>query len=267
MRSVAWTAWWALALGCRPASPSGGWALWAVEYARSEGVPVDRLVEGAADEASVDMSWLFYVAVGPERVVLVDAGHDFAEEDPRVEAWSVREHRPVAEALGRLGLDPADVTDVVLTHHHWDHVDGLPTFRGATVHAVWEEWEVLRSREAGLVGAIEEEGRLSGHGRGPAEVAPGIVLDERGHHTEHSAIVEVDCGFPAVVLMDAAYLYRNVEEGLPIASTPDPEGNVADVRALAERAEREGGVVLPGHDPEVFERHPGGIAGLAAVCP
>ena len=32
------------------------------------------------------------------------------------------------EAVAKLGLKPADITDVIITHMHWDHADGMDLF-------------------------------------------------------------------------------------------------------------------------------------------
>lgn len=52
---------------------------------------------------------------GQDEVILVDAG-----------SYAYRE--PLIERLGRLGLGREDVTSVVLTHCHWDHICNYPLF-------------------------------------------------------------------------------------------------------------------------------------------
>ncbi|GAA3873389.1 MBL fold metallo-hydrolase [Streptomyces sedi] len=80
-----------------------------------------------------------------DRLVAVDTGigrGDIASPEARLgKEWIAS----VAPALDRdetlfarvaaLGLDPRDVSDVVLTHHHRDHVGGLSDFPRARVHA------------------------------------------------------------------------------------------------------------------------------------
>lgn len=111
-------------LGC--AEPD--WRLTAVRWAQSEGVAVERLVPGVP--GTVDMAWSFFLLEGHGRVVLIDAGSDRMAE--RAEAWQLREWVRPAEALAGL-VDPATVTDIVLTHDHWDHAEGVRDFPGAWV--------------------------------------------------------------------------------------------------------------------------------------
>jgi len=246
-----------LVLTLLPASLSAQqapWTLHAVEHARSDDLPALRLLRSADLGARLEMSWLFHVARRGDRVVLIDVGTDVFGRDPRRrQAWRVSSHRPVTDALAALDLRPADVTDVVLTHHHWDHVGALRLFRHARVHTHRGTWSRIPDH---LTRDIEANLDL--------DAAP-LPLRVAGRHTRHHLMVDVRCADRTVVLAgDAAYLYRNVEDALPVAVTHDPEGNVRDVQAARERVGA--GNVLPGHDPAVFERHPGPARGVATIC-
>ncbi|MHC4946977.1 MAG: MBL fold metallo-hydrolase [Planctomycetota bacterium] len=82
--------------------------------------------------------------------VLVETGYG--------EKWSGKERdlfalerRTVVDALGEVGVDPADVDHVVVTHLHFDHAGALtrrgpdeapvPTFPNAAVHVQRTEWD------------------------------------------------------------------------------------------------------------------------------
>jgi glyoxylase-like metal-dependent hydrolase (beta-lactamase superfamily II) len=214
---------------------------------------------------TVDMSWYFFVVVGHGRVTLVDVGTDALSRPGRNELrrrWAIARATDVSSALSRTGLSPDDVTDVVLTHHHWDHVGALGRFDSATVHAHPREWRRVPAR---LRSSVEDSARLSTFAETGAELWPGFTVREAGRHTEHQVMVELACERgPVVIASDAAYLHRNVEERKPVAVTVDRRGNVADVRAAAERVGPAN--VLPGHDPALFERHPSPVRGVAAIC-
>ncbi len=221
------------------------WALFALEYARSADLPLARLVDGAAPDEVVDMSWYFWLAVGHGRVVLIDTGTDRFAEQPGGKLstrWSIDRTRSVLDTLAAAGLGADDVTDVILTHRHWDHVGGLRHFDRATVHAHADEWEAVdRAGFDGVAAPIEAT---------PATPLPDLVILEAGRHTAHHCVVELPCGgAPLVIGGDGAYLFRDM----------------GDLRALQERAGHDR--VLPGHDPEVFERFDSPHVGIARICP
>jgi glyoxylase-like metal-dependent hydrolase (beta-lactamase superfamily II) len=116
------------------------------------------------------------------------------------------------------------------------------------------------------VAAIEDTGRLSGFQTTPYRPFAGVTVREAGRHTPHHCVVEIRCADRTVAIAgDGAYLYRNLEEGRPVAEATDAAGNVADMQALQGRVGPRG-QVLPGHEPQVFDRHPSGIDGLARIC-
>jgi glyoxylase-like metal-dependent hydrolase (beta-lactamase superfamily II) len=211
------------------------------------------------------MSWYFFIVVGYGRVVLVDCGTDAFTRpgrDALRRRWSIRYAVTVEEALGRLGLAHDDVTDVVLTHHHWDHVGALGELTSARVHANVDEWRAVPPR---LRRPVESSGRFRPINGPRVTLWPGFLVREAGLHTAHHSMVEIDCENGGVVIVsDAAYLYQSIDEGLSSAVSTDPQQNVRDVADAVLRVERDH--VLPGHDPEIFARHPSGAPGVALIC-
>lgn len=246
----------------RPLVGAPAWRLFAVELARSSGVPARRLIQDAEPDERVAMSFYFFVAVGHGRVVLVDCGSDALLRAGMQRRWSIARAVSVEAALEKVGLSPGDVTDVVLTHHHWDHVGGLGLFSRATVHVHRGEWERVPSR---VRRDVEADGRVDFVSGARDALWPGLSVREAGLHTRHHLMVELRCRERRVILAgDAAYLYRNIAERRAVAVTASPSRNVADV---AEAAREVGAAnVVPGHDPAVFERYPSPGRGVAAIC-
>jgi len=89
------------------------------------------------------------------------------------------------------------------------------------------------------------------------EIVPGVRVLPLGCHSPGSqgVLVETYLG-PAVIAGDVVYKYENIERERPTRS-PDPRAcreAMAKIRGLAD-------IVLPGHDPLVLGRWPGGIIG------
>ncbi len=96
----------------------------------------------------------------------------------------VPEAAPILAALDQRGWI---LSDVILTHHHWDHVDGLTDLLAAAPARVW--------------GAAADAHRLPplDHAVAEGDVVPigalsGEVLDVSGHTVGHIALYFADAG-------------------------------------------------------------------------
>jgi len=87
-----------------------------------------------------------------------------------------------------------------------------------------------------------------------------------GGHAAGLQVVRVQTAGGVVVLAsDAAHLYENLEADRPtwiVHSLPDMYDAFDRVRELA----GDGGVIVPGHDPEVVRRFPAAGTGLEDVA-
>ena len=248
----------------------------AVRYATLAGFPVRGLVAGADSSRTMDIAMAVWVLRGGGRVVLVDAGF---YRDKFVDRWKPVDHVRPDLALAPLGLAPEDVTDLVVTHVHWDHLDGADLFPRARVWIQKEEYEhhvgpdgsvldrAIDPADAVMLAELKAAGRVElveGDGR---EFLPGISAYTGGRHTFASQYLGVRTPAGTVVVAsDNCYLYENLERGVAIAQTLDAASNLAaQERMVALAAAPE--LVVPGHDPAVFERFPGPGAGLARIAP
>src|SRR5512140_3557047 len=96
--------------------------VFAVRFGTLPQFPLSGLVAGADKNTKLDIPVMVWVLKGSDgRVVLVDSGF-YAEKF--VTRWKVQGFATPAAAVARLGIQPEQVTDVILTHMHWDHADG-----------------------------------------------------------------------------------------------------------------------------------------------
>ncbi len=89
-----------------------------------DGTQIDILVQGFPGKSVCHggLGWSTVVLIrGGGRVALVDAG-----------TFSMR--KLVIDGLKARGLTPRDVTDLILTHSHWDHSINWPLFRHARIY-------------------------------------------------------------------------------------------------------------------------------------
>lgn len=97
-------------------------------------------------------------------------------------------------SLRAAGVEPSQVTDIFISHHHQDHVgglvqaDGKRAFANAKIHLSAPEWETIKADTgaAALVAAIAPNVETFQPG---AEIVPGVVkaVALSGHTPGHSA--------------------------------------------------------------------------------
>jgi N-acyl homoserine lactone hydrolase len=185
---------------------------------------------------------------GNGRVALVDVG-------------SFGYRRLLVERLAARGLKPADVTDVLLTHAHYDHCVNWLAFANATVHVGAEElaWAVkepygLTSVPELYVRELERSAQVRRVSSGEV-VIPGITAaDAPGHTPGHLVFVLSGADRDVIFTGDAA---KNRAE--LISREADMTYDAAISRRSIERIwelwrRRPGSVVVPGHDlPMILE--------------
>jgi glyoxylase-like metal-dependent hydrolase (beta-lactamase superfamily II) len=131
------------------------WEIIAVRCGRmssTKGALYHRFSAYEEPDAPQDMDYFFYVLFSPAgRITLVDCGFSVEEVGRRPGRETVI---TVAEALARLGVDPGTVTDLIVTHFHWDHIGNLDLFDGADIFVPGTElafWESATSRQPQFV--------------------------------------------------------------------------------------------------------------------
>jgi glyoxylase-like metal-dependent hydrolase (beta-lactamase superfamily II) len=208
------------------------------------------------------------------RNVLFDAGF---HRDDLINRWHPVDFVPPSEAVARAGVKPDDVTDVVISHVHWDHLDGVDLFPKARVWIQREEFEhhvgpngevkdhAITPTDAKLLADLARDGRLMLVDGDAKEIIPGITAYIGGKHTYQSQFLTVHTTVGTVVLAsDNVYLYENLARHVPIAQTLDAASNLrAQERMLTLASDPK--FIVPGHDPEVFTRFPTPGNGVAWI--
>jgi glyoxylase-like metal-dependent hydrolase (beta-lactamase superfamily II) len=154
------------------------------------------------DDGALELALGGFLVRTGDRVVLVDTGAGRIDNDKYHGGALLR-------SLAALGVAPGDVTDVVLTHLHFDHV-GWATQRGEVVfpratyrcHAAdWSHFVDGPSPEAGAVRKLSPLTERLELFDADATLAPGIDVRHAPGHTPGSAIVVVSSGEDRAVLL------------------------------------------------------------------
>jgi len=253
-------------------------ARWDVHAVRFASIPfqVSGLIQGADPSRRLDIAMMVWVLRGPNnRVAIVDSG--FYREKFMTRWKPADYHKPSEAVQAALGIEPGQVTDVIISHIHWDHADGADLFPNARIWLQKEEYahhisdtggvldRAIDADVATMLHGIKAAGRVSLVDGDDQEIMPGVRVYTGGKHTFASQYVGVQTRSGTVILAsDNAYLYENLEKKIPIAQTLDAASNLA---AQARMLTLAGSLakIVPGHDPAVFDRFPIVKPGVARI--
>ena len=252
--------------------------LFAIRFGVIPAFQVSGLVAGADQSRRLDIPVMVWLLKGENSRVLVDSG--FYRSD-LVERWKVRDFRRPSDAVLAAGVRPEEVTDIIISHAHWDHAGGIELFPKATIWIQRREYEYYtgeawhaRNTHGGIdrndilaLVRANTDGRVRFVEGDDQEIIPGIRCYTGGRHTQASQYVSVrSANGTAVFTSDNVYLYENLEKRVPIAQTLDAASNLVAqdrIRGLASRP----ALIVPGHDPAVFERFAKIAEGVVRIAP
>jgi glyoxylase-like metal-dependent hydrolase (beta-lactamase superfamily II) len=250
------------------ASSKPEYSIEAIRFANSPGDSVASLVMGAPKDETIDTVYIIWLIRGGGRNILFDSGF---HRERYFREWTITDYLRPDEALRLAGVKPEEVTDVVISHAHWDHLGGIDLFPKATVwiqkdefryytgeawqpggHHVWIDPDDVQQ----LV-RLNTEGRLRLVDGDNVEIFPGIRAYTGGRHTFASQYLRVDGHPPFVLASDNIYLYRNLAEHKPSVtfSEADYPANIKSQERMVELAGSPDRVV-PGHDALQFKKFP-----------
>ena len=129
-----------LGLATMPAAPQTAkpvYEVYAVRYGVIQDFPVAGLVKDADPARKLDIAMMVWLVKGNGRNIVVDSGfyHERLFKD-----WKIKDFVRPSEALLQAGVKPEEVTDVIITHMHWDHADGMDLFPKARIWIQKDEY-------------------------------------------------------------------------------------------------------------------------------
>jgi N-acyl homoserine lactone hydrolase len=237
--------------------PSSGWRR-----------QLDLFTPGAFSDPLPIHCW----AVEHEGVLrLVDTGETAAARDVPFARMEVAPEQELPAAMAAAGLSLDDVSEVVLTHAHGDHIDGLVHVRA---RALINDTElrylgsptaramrrILRQPlppgfapepfvlDGGPFGAFPRSRNLSDDGRIVAIATP-------GHTPGHLSVICVDDSGRHVLLAgDATDSLEQLHARRADAVAPDPKVHTATLETILAHCAQHPTVYLPSHDPDSAAR-------------
>jgi len=245
--------------------PKETYRVYAIKYAHHERRSPANFLGGDAHDVPMPLDYFVWAVVGKTHTYLVDTGFDNVAADRRGRVIT----RPIQDGLRAIGIDPASVRDVIITHMHYDHAGNRDLFPNARYHVQDKEMAFCTGRcmchhplahhfEPADVASMVLKlfaGRVAFHD-GDGMIAPGLSVHHMGGHTAGLQVVRVwtEKGW-MVLASDASHFYANMQDRRPfpaLYNIGDMMEAFGRIYSLADAP----GLVIPGHDPLVLQRFP-----------
>lgn len=242
------------------------WEVHAIKYAeRNTRTRADSFLFDDDHGTQHPMDYFMWLLQRGDQTILVDTGYDEAEAKERGRPILKNPH----EALRPFGVSPDQISDVIVTHLHYDHAGGLHLFPNAQLHLQAAEMEfatgpcmchpLARFAFSGnhVCEAVQRlyAGKLTFYD-GDGQIAEGVTVHRTGGHSRGMQAVRVltSAGY-LVLASDASHYYENFAAHMPfplVVDVQDALDAFVKLEALASAPK----LIVPGHDPLVTQVFP-----------
>ena len=260
----------AFALKAFPQSPA--YEVYALRFTSMKDLtPTSMWAMHAPKNDSVKINFVFWLIKGNNgKNILVDAG--FLKDIPEAKEFGPVNYVRPDSMLLKVGVHAENITDIILSHPHWDHIDGVSLFPNAHiwiqkedfngfVGAAWQKnvgdtgfdkRDVTKMVELNLAGKVT---LVNGDDQ---EIIPGIKVYTGSRHTFNSQYVLVKTGKDRIILAsDNIWVYYSLEHMIsaPSYGTLDTIGYVKAMQRMKILAS-DIKYIIPGHDSKMFSMFP-----------
>jgi len=135
------------------------------------------IFKGGSKDRLLPISFVIYLIQTENKNILVDVGCDDGA------GFEMSIFKKPVEVLKEYGLAPKNITDVVITHAHHDHIEALNYYKHSTVHIQKDEYPPAKKyiTEELKIHLIDNE----------YELAEKVIVRKIGGHSKGSCIVIV----------------------------------------------------------------------------
>lgn len=223
--------------------------LYAVKYGFSE-FPESSIYYQGEKNKKAPFAWMFYILKGSGRIILVDTGFS---DSSYVRQFGVTLKDPL-ELLESSGITPEDVTHVIITHSHFDHIGLVNKYKNAKIIIHKDALDFFFKVDKRAAQELSESENLEVF-KDKITLFDSILVYPVGGHAPGSSVLFFTLnGRKFCLAGDEAYLLSNVTEQKPVGTYSDLQRNR---NFLKELKDLEDTAILTFHDPLIAPGDPG----------
>jgi len=252
--------------------PEAKYEVYAIKFAAYNSYfPVSQIAINPPTKDSARPIFMIWLIKGNNgKNILVDAG--FQRSSSAFTSGIIDYTRPDS-ALHRIELKPEDITDIIITHPHSDHIDGIDLFPSANLwmqrndysYFVGDSWkkegdslDVLKIVQANLKGKLH---LIDGDS---VELFPGIRVFIGSKHTYESQYVMVNTGKEKIIIAsDNIWFYYNLNHMVSIPLTLNTVAYIEQMKRMKRLVNP--AFIIPGHDEQIFKKFPEITPGVVQI--
>lgn len=103
--------------------------IYAIKYGISE-FPKKFIFNGDKGSEKLPFCWMFYYVEYNDRKILIDTGFN---NDKLARMFEISDFKSPVEILSENGISTESITDVIITHSHFDHIGTLNCYKNARI--------------------------------------------------------------------------------------------------------------------------------------
>ena len=180
-----------------------------VEYGRSV-LAESMIFQGGAEDIFRPIVFMIYLLKVQDRLILADAG---CETMP---GFDMHDFIGPVKALEKMNIKPEDITDVIITHSHHDHVECVSRFKNAVIYIQRDEYESSKGyfAEGMNIKLFDDE----------IQICPDVKAIKIGGHSKGSCIVEIaENREKYIIAGDECYMRECLDKRIPTGSSYCPK--------------------------------------------
>ncbi len=191
----------------------------------------------------VEFSWLFYLIKYNNHIILVDTGFN---NEKYIEQLKIDFKDPLF-LLVAMNIKPEDVTDIIITHSHFDHIGNIEKFPDAKIYIQKDEFEYFKKNYKSDVISNFINGNNNIITFDDSYVLYNIFkITKIGGHSIGSSIVSFNYMKKEYLITgDECYLYYNYSNQKPVGTYYNINKNIEFIKNIQGKNK----IILTMHEP------------------
>lgn len=192
-----------------------------IEYGKSV-LPESMIFINGSEDKVREIVFKVYLVKTSEKLILVDAG---CETMP---GFVMREFIGTVQALKNINIVPEEITDVIITHSHHDHIECVRYFKNAIIHIQKDEYDTGKSY-------IPDDFKVNIF-KNEFSVCENVRIIKIAGHSKGSCVVKITSdGKNYIISGDECYLRECLIEKIPTGSSFNQKASREFIEKFSDR--------------------------------